>query len=105
MGLGMYEGLPAIRDFWEDWVGAYEEWGAEPEEILDLGSGVTLAVVIQKGRPAGSSGDVHLRYAAVAVWVDGLIVRITNYGEIDEARAAAERLAESRGQAMSRESS
>jgi ketosteroid isomerase-like protein len=28
MGLGAYEGLAAIRDFWEDWVGAYEEWEA-----------------------------------------------------------------------------
>jgi ketosteroid isomerase-like protein len=96
MGLGEYEGLEAIRDFWEDWVGAYEEWEAEPEEMLDLGNGVTLAVIIQKGRPAGSGGEVRLRYAAVAVWVDGVIVRITNYGDIDEARGAAERLAKSR---------
>ena len=96
MGLGVYEGLATIRVFWEDWVGAYEEWKAEPEEILDLGNGVTLAVVVQTGRPAGSSGDVGLRYAAVAVWVDGAIVRITNYTDIDEARAAAERLAEER---------
>jgi ketosteroid isomerase-like protein len=97
MGLGVYEGLPAIRDFWEDWVDAYEEWKAEAEEMLDLGNGVTLAVVIQKGRPVGSSGDVGLRYAAVGVWAEDVIVRITNYGDIDEARAAAERLADSRG--------
>jgi hypothetical protein len=31
------------------------------------------------------------------VWEDGLIVRVTNYTDIDEARAAAERLAEERG--------
>ena len=37
------------------------------------------------------------RYAIVAVWVEGLIVRIMNYTDIDEARGAAERLAESRG--------
>jgi hypothetical protein len=52
-------------------------------------------VIIQKGRPAGSGGEVRLRYGAVAVWLDGAIVRITNYGDIDEARAAAERLAKS----------
>jgi hypothetical protein len=51
----------------------------------------------QTGRPARSSGDVRLRYAAVATWVDGVAVRITNYGDIDEARAAAERLGVSRG--------
>jgi hypothetical protein len=30
-------------------------------------------------------------------WSDGLIVRNTTYPDIDEARAAAERLAEERG--------
>ena len=94
MGLGVYDGLAAVRDFWEDWIGAYDEWEAKAEEILDLGSGVTFAVVLQRGRPIGSSGDVRLRYAAVASWAHGRIVRITNYGDIDEARAAAERLAE-----------
>jgi hypothetical protein len=32
------------------------------------------------------------------VWEDGKIVRMTNYRDIDEARAAAERLAEERRQ-------
>jgi hypothetical protein len=31
------------------------------------------------------------------VWEDGKIARITNYTGIDEARAAAERLAQERG--------
>jgi hypothetical protein len=31
------------------------------------------------------------------VWAEDSIVRITNYLDIDEARAAAEQLAESRG--------
>jgi hypothetical protein len=31
------------------------------------------------------------------MWVQGVIVRETNYTNIDEARAAAERLAEERG--------
>jgi ketosteroid isomerase-like protein len=97
IGLGVCEGLAAIRGFWEDWAATYEEWKAEPEEIFDLGGGVTLAVVIQKGRFAGSSGDVRTRYASVAVWAQGLIASTTNYGDPDDARAAAERLAESRG--------
>jgi hypothetical protein len=33
---------------------------------------------------------------AVSIWTAGLIERNTNYGDIDEARAAAERLAEER---------
>ncbi|HXW58406.1 MAG TPA: hypothetical protein VEJ23_02895 [Solirubrobacteraceae bacterium] len=34
---------------------------------------------------------------AVWTWRDGLIVRTTNYADLDEARAAAERLAKERG--------
>jgi ketosteroid isomerase-like protein len=97
MGMGTFEGLEAIRGFYEDWMGAYTDYRVEAEEILDLGNGVAVAVLVQKGRPADSRGEVRLRYAAVATWVEGSVVRVTNYTDIDEARAAAERLAEERG--------
>ena len=98
LGLGTFEGHPAIRGFLEDWHANYEELEIAPEEILDLGNGVIFSVIAQKGRPVGSSGDVQQRQAIVLVWVAGLFVRITHYGDIDEARAAAERLAEERAQ-------
>ena len=69
----------------------------EAEETLDLGNGVGFRVVIQTGRPVGSTGEVRLRYAAVGVWEDGKIVRMTNYKDVDMARADAERLASERG--------
>jgi len=96
-GLGTFEGHLAIRGFWEDWFASYEDLEVEPIEMLDLGSGVGFTVVVQKGRPVGSGGEVRLRYALVSVWVEGLVVRLTNYADIDEARAAAERLAEELG--------
>ena len=96
-GIGIFEGTEAIRGFFEDWLGAYEEYRLEAEEIVELGNGVVFAVLLQGGRPSGSSGDVQLRYASVGIWVDGLQVRTTNYRDIDEARAVAERLAEERG--------
>jgi ketosteroid isomerase-like protein len=96
MGLGVYEGRAAIRAFFEDWIGAYEEYEIKAEEILDLGSGITFAVAIQKGRPVGSDGHLQWRYASITQWVEGMAVRVTNYGGIDEARATAERLAEER---------
>jgi ketosteroid isomerase-like protein len=96
VGLGTFEGHVAIRSFWEDWYAGYEELEIEPEEILDLGSGVIFAVVNQKARPVGSSGGVGVRNGSVIVWVEGLVVRVTSYADIDEARAAAERLAETR---------
>jgi ketosteroid isomerase-like protein len=97
VGMGTFEGRAAIRGFAEDWLGAYEEFEMNAEERHDLGNGVTFSVIRQNARPVASQGHVATRYAAVAVWADGMIVRATQYSDIDEARAAAERLAEQRG--------
>jgi hypothetical protein len=86
----------AIRRFVEDWQGSYAGYKVDVEEIVDLGKGVTLAVSLQTGRPTGSSGEVQIRFASNQLWEDGLIVWAKNYNEIDENRAAAERLAEER---------
>jgi ketosteroid isomerase-like protein len=97
MGMGTsFEGVTAIRGFHEDFTSAYEEYGIEPEEILDLGNGVVFAAFVQQGRLVGSSAHVQMRGANVGVFADGLLVRQTLYTDIDEARAAAERLAEER---------
>ena len=96
LGMGTFEGTEAIRGFLEDWLAAYEEYAMEAEEIVDLGSGVSFAVLLQRGRLAGSSGEVQLTYAATGVWENGVMRRSTNYTDVDEARAAAKRLAEER---------
>jgi hypothetical protein len=94
-GLGTLEGAAAIRSFLEDWIGLYEEFEIETEEILD--SGGTLSVSLQQGRPVGGTGYVQLRVVGVAVWAERMVERFTTYGGIDEARAAGERLVEERG--------
>ena len=81
----------------EDWIGAYEEFEFEPERIRDLGNGVVFAVAHQNARPVGSAGYVQMHQGNVFVWVEGLLMRVTHYNDIDAARAAAERLAEERG--------
>jgi ketosteroid isomerase-like protein len=96
-GMGVFEGRAAVRGFFEDWAGSYTDMEWKAEEIRDLGHGLAFAVVLQKGRLVGSSGVVQLRYASVTEWADGLITRNTTYIDIDEGRAAAERLAGSRG--------
>jgi len=97
VGLGVYEGQAAIRRFLEDWWGSYGEYRNQVEEILDLGNGVIFSVVRIEGRLVGSDAYTRLRYAGIAEWVEGLVRRTTNYTDIDDARAAAERLAEERG--------
>jgi ketosteroid isomerase-like protein len=93
--VGRFEGMAAMRGFIEDWLANYEEFAATLEEARDLGNGVTFSVIRQQARLVGS-GHVQLRNAMVNVWVDGVIVRTITGPDIDEARAAAERLAEER---------
>ena len=96
MGMGTFEGVSAIRGFFGDWLGAYEEWTMETETIVDLGNGVVYTVNDQHARLVGSTGAVRLRDAWVSDFVEGQQVRLTVYPHPDEARAAAERLAEER---------
>jgi ketosteroid isomerase-like protein len=95
-GFGFYTGVPAVRGFFEDWVSSYEEFEVAAQEMVDLGNGVGYAILRQRGRPVCSSGEVRRRFASVGLSVNGLWVRFTTYTDIDEARAAAERLAEER---------
>jgi ketosteroid isomerase-like protein len=96
-GLGVYEGRAAIEALFKDYWDAFEELRFELEELLDLGNGVTFSVNRQHARPAGSTAYVQNREAHVTKWSEGMVVRATVYLDIDEGRAAAERLAESRG--------
>jgi ketosteroid isomerase-like protein len=97
--LGVFEGRAAIRGFLEDWWRAYEELAVEVDEVLDLGKGIIVRVITQRGRLAGGMGEVCQRSADVFLWVDGLIERVTADLDIAEARAAAERLAKERSHA------
>ena len=95
-GLGAFEGAEAIRRFFEDWHGSWEERRFEQEELLDLGHGVVLSVVRESGRLVGGDGRVEQRLAQLATWVNGKIEWLKDYRDLDEAHAAAERLAEER---------
>jgi len=91
-----FEGRAAIRSFLEEWFGAYEELDFELEEISHLGGGVVFAVVIQDGRPVGGDGHVRQREGWVYLCEGGSLARLTTF-EVDQGRAAAERLAQERG--------
>jgi len=93
---GTFEGAAAIRGLFEDMLRPYEDFQVEVEEIIDLGNGVGFAVIVVTGRPVGSSGEVRFRYAVVAIWTKGVIKQDMRTMSIDEARAAAERLARER---------
>jgi ketosteroid isomerase-like protein len=95
-GMGTYEGVDAIRALIEDWVSIYESYETTTDEILRLGENVTFTINTQMARLPGGGESLRLHDAYVFLFEDGLIVRHTAYRDIDEARAAAERLAEER---------
>jgi ketosteroid isomerase-like protein len=96
-GVGRFEGRDAIRGYLEDLWGSYDELVFALEELHEVADGVAVCGLVATGRPRGTSAEVHLRYAMVVTHVDGVIVRVSDYVTVEEARAAAERLAQRRG--------
>ncbi|MGH2864756.1 MAG: nuclear transport factor 2 family protein [Solirubrobacteraceae bacterium] len=100
--MGLFEMKPptghaVIRKLWEEYPAAFDDFQLAIEEAHALSNGVTFHVVVERGRPRGGSGLLERHYGFVATWRDGQIARAKNYLDIDEARAAAERLAKERG--------
>jgi ketosteroid isomerase-like protein len=91
-----FEGLTAIRGFFEEWAGAYEEYSTQFEELAHLGNGVLLFMASHSGRLRGSSGQVRSQEPVVVAYEEDRLAWVGVYTDIDEARAAAERLAEER---------
>jgi ketosteroid isomerase-like protein len=95
-GIGVFEGVAAIAEFFKDWWATWEDHHHEVQEIHDLGGGVVFAVVREDGQLLGSDSYVEQQGGWVSLWVAGLIERVTGYLDIDEGRAAAGRVAETR---------
>src|SRR6516225_7396156 len=70
------EGVAAIRGVLEDLASPFEQLEVEVEEILDLGGGVGFAVIVVRGRPVASSGQVEQRNALWAIWTEDKITRL-----------------------------
>jgi len=102
LGFGVFAGghligHEAIRKSQEDLTEAFADFESELEDHRDFGRDVTFGVLVQRGRPHGSEAFVEARGGVVAIWRDARIARATSYQDLDEARAAAERLAQERG--------
>jgi ketosteroid isomerase-like protein len=86
-------GRAAVRRFAEEWIGGFDDVAFDVEELVDVGSRVTIAVVRQAARPFGTSEFIEQRDVWVSEWAAGTVTRVTAYADTDDARAAAERLA------------
>ena len=94
-----FRGVDAIRRHWEEWYENYEEFRLDAPHVVDIGNGVVLAILHQGGRLRGSGAELRQQLALIYEWSNGQVVRVTASAaqdDIDEARAAAERLAKVR---------
>jgi ketosteroid isomerase-like protein len=94
--LGIYKGVAAIGDFLVGYWTTWDDHHHEIEGIIDFGGGVLSVAIREDGCLKGSDARVQARHLQVFEWAQGRILRISGYPDIDEARAAAERLAEER---------
>ena len=95
-GATTYRGHDGFREYWNGTREIWEHFHFEPERFTDDGTSI-LVVGRGSGRAKGSGIDIDQPFAML--W--SVRARKAVYGQtfidIDEARAAAERLAEERG--------
>jgi ketosteroid isomerase-like protein len=81
-------GPDGVREFFRHWVGAFEGWAYEVEEVIDAGDAVAVRIH-QWGRGKGSGVTVDLRFWEVWIMRDGKAVRVTHGLEKADALEAA----------------
>ena len=70
------------------WLGAFEEWHEDIDEMRDIGGHVYVAAT-QHGRGKGSGIETEAHYALLYEVREGLITRMTLYPDRAEALRAA----------------
>ena len=92
-----FEGEAAIRRLLLEWWSTFGDLAVTLDQVQEIGGGIVLAIFRQHGRPGGSSLAVEQTGALIIELANGKVARLAVYPtDIDEARAAAERLAEER---------
>jgi ketosteroid isomerase-like protein len=86
--VGMGQGREQVNAMVTSWMGTWNEWREEIEEMRDLGSRV-LVLSVQHGRGKGSGLEVEARYAFLYDVHGGKITRMAIYGELGDALEAA----------------
>jgi uncharacterized protein len=88
IGEQVYGGRDEVRRGFAEWLGAWDTYRFEPEEILDHGDHVVVGGM-QIGRGRGSGAEVRLPTLSVFTLRDGKVTRHRSYGDRTEALEAA----------------
>jgi ketosteroid isomerase-like protein len=85
---GTFVGVEEINAWLADWLGGFEDWSPDVEEVFDAGDRV-VAIVRQHGRPKHGGPEVEMHFAQVWTFRDGLISRMEMYADRSESLEAA----------------
>jgi ketosteroid isomerase-like protein len=88
LGGGIGHGREGLRRIITEWVGTFEGFHDEIEEIRDVG-GLVYVIATQRGRGKGSGVDVETTYALLYEIDGDKITRLTGYRTTTEALEAA----------------
>jgi uncharacterized protein len=83
-------GLAAMRETWLTTLGAWDDFRARPDEVIDHGDTVLVLNHIS-GRGKGSGADVSALTATLWTLEAGKVVRLALYWDTERAREAAVR--------------
>ena len=86
---GPIHGKDALRVYMEDWVGTFDNFRAEPVELIEAGEDKVIAVGRISGRAKLSGVETDLTYAALYTIRDGTVPRGREYWTKEEALEAA----------------
>ena len=74
-------GPDEVREFFRRWVGSFDDWGFETEQVAPCGQNGVVARIHQWGRGKGSGATVELRFWQAWEIREGKAVRVTHHYE------------------------
>jgi ketosteroid isomerase-like protein len=86
---GPIHGKAEMRAYLQDWFDTFDDFRAEPVELIDAGEDQVVAVLRIMGRAKLSGVETDLTYAALYTLRNGKIARGREYWTRDEALEAA----------------
>ncbi len=81
-------GREALARLVGSWVGSWEDWSEEIDEVRDLGDHVVV-ISTQRGRAKSSGIEIALQYPVLYEVRNGELSAVGLYGSLDEALKAA----------------
>ena len=85
----VFHGHAGVTEAVRTWLGAWEGWRLEVEEIIDLGGERVLVLARESGRGKGSGMEIEHPHIGIVTVRDSKIVHMVGYVERGQALEAA----------------